>query len=347
MVDSMDDAEARRDLAEHLRFQALADPFYGVLLDALADEIVAGGPAWRPLAQIAHVDGTQNLPLRLMGAAHRAALGGTAPDYAAHLPTCGGDGDAQAAWPAFRALCESGALDEEVHRPVQTNEPRRATALLPGFAEVHRTTGLPLRLLELGASAGLLARFDRYRYEYANGSWGDPGSPVRLATDAEAPLGPVVVAERRGCDPNPLDPVADRLLLLGFVWPTQVERFRLVEAALDLAASQPVAIDRAGAGDWLTEALAEPVPGVATVVYHSVVWQYIPPDEQRVAESAIHTAGQRATADAPLAWLRFESHRDVIKGAELSLTTWPGGDHRSLALAGYHGEWLRWGPAPD
>jgi hypothetical protein len=341
----MDDPAARCDLAEHLRFQALADPFYGVLLQALADEIVAGGPAWRPLARIAHVDGSQNLPLRLMGAAHRAALAGAAPAYAAHLPTCGGDGDAAAAWPAFRALCEEGVLDDEVHRPVQTNEPRRAAVLLPGFAEVARATGLPLRLLELGASAGLLTRFDHYRYHYANGTWGEPASPVCFDCDAEVPLGPIEVVERRGCDPNPLDPVADRLLLLGFVWPTQVERFRRVEAALDLAASHPVTIDRAGAGGWLTEALAESAPGQATVVFHSVVWSYIPPDEQQVAEAAIRAAGERATVDAPLAWLRFEAHHEVVKGAELSLTTWPGGEDRSLALAGYHGEWLRWGPA--
>jgi hypothetical protein len=341
----MDDRDARGELAEHLRFQALADPFYGVLLEALADEIVAGGPAWRPLAQVAHVDGSQNLPLRLMGAAHRAALAGAAPDYAAHLPTCGGDGDAAAAWPAFRALCEDGALDDEVHRPVQTNEPGRAAVLLPGFAEVARTTGLPLRLLEVGASAGLLLRFDTYRYRYGNGAWGDPASPVCFERDAEVPLGPVEVAERRGCDPNPLDPVADRLLLLGFVWPTQVARFALVQAALDRAAQQPVGIDRAGAAAWLTGVLAEPAPGRATVVYHSVVWSYLPPEEQEVAEAAIQAAAERATPEAPLARLRFEPHREVAKGAELSLTTWPGGEHRSLALSGYHGEWVRWGPA--
>jgi hypothetical protein len=341
----MDDAATRSDIAEHLRFQALADPFYGVLLEALADEVVAGGPAWRPLGRIAHLDGTQNLPLRLMGAAHRVALAGQAPAYAEHLPTCGGDGDPVAAWPAFRELCIDGSLDDEVHRPVQTNEPGRTAALLPAFALIARETGLPLRLLEVGASAGLLLGFDRYRYEYEGSTWGDPASPVTFTREAEVPLGPVEVTSRRGCDPNPLDPTADRRLLLSFIWPTQVDRFRTVEAALDLAAAHPVDIDRSGAGAWLTATLADAAPGLATVVYHSVVWQYIPTDEQAVAKAAMRDAGRRATPDAPVAWLRFEPHPQPERGAELRLSVWPGGVDRSLALCGYHGEWVRWGPA--
>ena len=339
----MDERAAQHHVATQLRHQSGApEPIYQPLLRALADDVEAGGPAWRPLAPVAHLPADDAVPLRLMGAAHRLALTGTAPAYAAHLPTCGGDGDAEAAWPALRDLCGSGALDDGVRQPVQTNEPARTAALLPGFVEVTAATGLPLRLLEVGASAGLLLRFDAYRHEIGPATWGPPGSPVLVRAEGSAPLGPVEVASRRGCDPNPLDVVRDATLLLSFVWPSQLERFRRLEVALALAASLPVEIDRAGAGAWLGERLVEPAAGVATVVFHSIVWQYLSADERAVAQATIEGAGLRATADAPLAWLRLEPHPEPATGAELRLTTWPWGVERVLALCGYHGGPIRW-----
>ncbi len=343
-----DGGAGRQRVIDSLRLQALGpEPIYAVVLDRLADDIEAGGATWRGLEALGALRLDDNAALRIAGAAHRVALAGAAPAYARHLPTCGGDGDAEAAWPALRDLCASGALDQEVLRPVQTNEPARTAALLPGFATIARETGLPLRLLEVGASAGLLLRFDRYRISVGPHDWGDASSPVRIVAEGDASLGPVEVASRRGCDPRPLDPVADRLVLLSFVWPTQVDRFRVVEAALDLAPTVAVEVDRTGAGDWLTHELAAPVEGVTTVVYHSIVWQYLSPEEQGVVRHEIEAAGARAMPGAPVAWLRYEPHRRPEIGVELRLTLWPGGEDRSLALCGYHGTPVRWGPAPS
>jgi hypothetical protein len=114
-----------------------------------------------------------------------------------------------------------------------------------------------------------------------------------------------------------------------------------------VAAEVPVEIERADAAVWVDDVLAEPARGVATVVYHSVVWQYLGAAVQAALERTIRDAGARATADAPLAWLRFEPHREPVRGVDLRLTSWPGGADRSLAMSGYHGEWVRWGPAPD
>lgn len=332
------------ELAAWCRFQALAEPeFYGVLLEAMAQEVERGGPGARALVRIAHLPVTENLPLRLMGAAHRVALAGAAPAYAAHLPTCGGDGDAQAAIEPFLALSASGDLDHGVLAPVQTNEPARTSTLLPGLSAVAAATGLPLRLREIGASAGLLLNVDRYRHAFDDAEWGDPGSPVRLRCAGRAPLAPFTVADRRGCDPNPLDPVQHRNLLLSFVWPTQVERFARGAAALQLAVEHPVPVDRMGAAQWLRRELAEPTPGVATVVYESVVWQYLPEREQQEVSDLLAAAAGRATADAPLAWLRLEPHERPELGAELRLTLWPDdGEERVLALCGYHGTPIRW-----
>src|SRR5947208_3074146 len=85
----------------------------------------------------------------------------------------------------------------------------------------------------------------------------------------------------------------------------------LVGGFLVVARDVPVAIDRAGIPDWLARRLDEPAPGRATVVFHSIVWQYLTDTERASAESALETAGTRATGDAPLAWLRLEPSTDL------------------------------------
>src|SRR5262249_21178556 len=88
--------------------------------------------------------------------------------------------------------------------------------------------------------------------------------------------------------------------------------------------------------------LAEPATAdVATVVFHSIVWQYLPDDERARVRRTIEEAGARATPAAPLAWLRFEPSADARR-AELRLACWPGGDDRLLATAGFHGRPVRW-----
>src|SRR5262249_61666422 len=141
--------------------------------------------------------------------------------------------------------------------------------------------GLPIRLLEIGASAGLNLRMDRFWYQQGGRSWGDAQSGVRLI-DLWAPGCPPweavpVVSERRGCDHDPIDATDPEaaLTLLSYVWPGQNERFALLRAALDIAATMPVDIDRADAPVWLEKQLGEPSADRATVVYHSVVWQYL------------------------------------------------------------------------
>ena len=337
--------DQRTRIVESLRPQAgFGEDMTSVLIRRLADDIEGGGDSITSLLPIADLSWEAAPSLRVLGAAHRMALRGDAADYAAHLPTCGGDGDVDGAWDALRELCASGRLAAEVGQAVQTNEPRRCAALLPGFGLIATETGLPLRLLEVGSSSGLLLRFDHYRYDIGGAAWGDPSSPVCISAGGDPPLAPVEVASRAGCDPNPLDPVRDRDLLLGFIWPDQVERFGVVAAALDVAAGVPVDIERATAQTWLPEQLADPVPGVATVVFHSIVMQYLPSEQRREVFGLIRDAGARATPDAPLAWLSFEPHLpDTNLGAELGVTIWPGGERRALALCGFHGDPVRWG----
>src|SRR5262249_33358695 len=161
------------------------------------------------------------------------------------------------------------------------------------------------------ASGGLQLRFDHYRYEADRLAFGQPASAVRFVGwwEGTPPFDtPCTVTVREGCDADPIDPCTDegRLTLMSFVWPDQPERLAALRGALDVAARMPARVERATATDWLAAKLARPVTGATTVVFHSIVWQYLPPrDQQRVRET-IEAAGQRALPDAPLAWLRFE-----------------------------------------
>jgi hypothetical protein len=336
--------QARERLAARFRRQAgtaiqRGSPLYVELLERTADDVERGGAAWRLLAGRAGEPRGSALPLRLMAAAHRLVLAGEAPELAPYYPSAGGTRPPADSWPAFERLLEqrAGELDALVDRPLQTNEVGRCAALVLGFATVARETGLPLSLLEVGASAGLNLNWHRYRY----GDAGPRDSPVRL----EAPPGldalPAVAAAR-GCDAEPLD-IRDpdaRLTLRSCVWADQLERLALLDAALEVAEAWPPAIERADGVQWLEERLAGRSPSTATVVFHSIVLQYLPPRRRARLGTAIAEAGGEATRDAPLAWLRLEPpprRAMVARLAELRLVTWPGGADRLLAQAGYHG----------
>jgi hypothetical protein len=336
--------------ADHFRWQAgwcasLGSPLYAHLLTQAAGDIEAGGPVGRVLGdREAHQRSA--LGLRLMGSVHRLVLLGQAPDLAATYPSAGGKADPEVAWHAFTALVEERFDDVEagIDRRVQTNEVGRSTALVGGFLEVARATGLPLRVLEVGASAGLNLRWDHFRYEARGATWGPTDSPVRLCSyNSDLPLPFDVeanVAERAGCDPDPVDAATDegRLTLLSYVWPDQAHRIRLLRSALEVAATVPVRVDRANLVDWLPERIG-PVAGQATVVFHSIVMQYLSKDDHHTFGSIVAKAGARATDDAPLAWLRLEP-----KGGEfhVRLNRWPGGEEHHLGTASAHGQNVRW-----
>jgi hypothetical protein len=71
------------------------------------------------------------------------------------------------------------------------------------------------------------------------------------------------------------------------------------------------------------------------------VWQYLTDTERNTAEAALATAGDRATRDAPLAWLRLEPSADLTH-TELRVTTWPTGEERLLARCHYHLGPMQW-----
>ena len=326
----------------------MGSAIYCALLARMADDIEAGGP----LAELVRdFDGHPiklNLPLRVLGAAHALALSGDAPEYAACLPSCDGEFELEAAWSALRSLAaaEADALRTRLSAQIQTNEVRRSCALLPGFLAVASEFELPIRALEIGSSAGLNLMLDRYHYRLGDATWGDESSGVRLDTEwrgAPPPLdAPLRIAERRGCDLDPVDvrSDADRIRLQSFFWPDQLERMERLRAAMEITATEAPTIDRESADRWIEARLAEPTPGHATLIFHSVMWIYLPKEAQAAITTAVEVAGARATADAPLAWLRKETAAEEY--CDVHLTTWPGGRERLIARSHYHGAWVEW-----
>ncbi|HZB97556.1 MAG TPA: DUF2332 family protein, partial [Candidatus Sulfotelmatobacter sp.] len=130
-----------------------------------------------------------------------------------------------------------------------------------------------------------------------------------------------------------------RLTLLSYIWADQIERIARLEAAIEVATRVPAQVDRADAAEWIEARLRENVPGVARVVYHSIVLQYLTDEGRDRLRRVIREAGDRATRTAPLAWLRMEPAGDH---AEVRLMVWPGGEERLLAQARFHGGTVHW-----
>ncbi len=219
--------------------------------------------------------------------------------------------------------------------------------LLGGFLQIAAATELPLRLLEIGASAGLNLVWDRYRYRLGDLEWGDPASPVLLAPAWDGPpppdTGALRVAERRACDVAPIDlrdPV-QRLRLRAYVWADQPERLQRLDRAIAVASGSPHCVEQADAAAWVGARLRECSPGRATVLFHSIMWQYMPDATRAAIEGDIQQAGAAATPGAPFAWLRFEPLQPETRPA-LSLSLWPGPHHATLAHAHAHGSAVQW-----
>ncbi len=332
-------------MARRLRRQAawcsqLGSPFYASLLESAADDLQEEGATRAVLEGFTEEPGTAAVPLRLMAAVHRLVLDERLPELAGHYPSAGGDGDAGAAWPWFRrALVEQHErVRELVALPCQTNEVGRSAALLGGFLEVAHRSGLDLRILELGASAGLNLWWDRYRYESPRGRWGDPSSPVRFthAFEVPPPLNRQArVVERRGCDVNPIDATSEdgALTLRSFVWADQLGRLALLDGAIQVASGSPVEVERLGAADFVERELAEARPGVATVVYHSVFAQYLDEASRTRIDAAMEAAQLSASRRAPVHRLSMEAGPETF---QVRL------DGELLGTAAAHGSHVRW-----
>ncbi len=284
------------------------------------------------------------LPLRLTGGLHALARRGDVPELSALYQN--GTGDPATALKA--ALERHDAwLATWLDSPPQTNETGRSGPLMAGLMAAAARIGMPITLLELGASAGLNLNLDRFAYDLGGRLAGDPASGVRITPDWTGDMppdaAPVIVA-RAGVDQTIIN-VADDVAaerLIAYVWPDQTERLARIEAAIAIARAHPPQVEQGDAAAWIENRLAHPQEdGQLRIVMHSVFWQYLPRETRDRVHAAIHKAGDAATPARPLGWLKFEPF-DETAIMQVKLRLWPDGDDLLLAESHAHGTWVKW-----
>jgi hypothetical protein len=281
------------------------------------------------------------LPHRLFAAVHRRVLLGQEPKLVPYYASVEGvlapDGHA---WDAFRdaVVARAAELPAELEGVNQHNEVGRAAPLSVGFLELATRCDLPQRILEVGASAGLLLNWDRYL-------------PLpwyrRMFEDAlEAPehVTPPRIVERRGCDLDPVDPTTAEggLRLRSFVWADLADHMRMLDDAIGIGERHPVTVDQANGTEWLEVQLGAAAPGVLTVVFQSLV--PAGPEQLDSMAEIIYEAGERATQEAPLAYLALQVP-GTVPGRPVqcqpTLTTFPDDEFRTLVTCDINGRHVR------
>jgi hypothetical protein len=338
-----DEYEQRPGLAALFARQARAShdngsPLYADLCRAASLDAAASGRVAELLAPWAGSRWGDMLPLRALGAAHRLVLERRAPELALWFPSVGGTAPTDAAgrgacWSAWLTAL-SGHRDELpalLARPPQTNDPGRAAALLGALQLVAHRWRMPIRLHELGTSAGLLLRADLVRVTWSGGATGPQASPVVLEDawlgDPLPPASDVELVERVGVDRDPVDVTTTdgRLHLTSFVWPDQLHRLELLRGGLQLAEQVPADVRR---GDLVAHlASLHPQPGTVLVLWHSSVWLYLDDVERREAERQIARLGAEASSDAPVVEVAREYLGERLGTSfPLVLRSWPTAD---------------------
>jgi hypothetical protein len=227
-------------------------------------------------------------------------------------------------------------------RITQTNEVSRCSFLLPAFAVAHRLGGgRPLAMIDVGCSAGLHLRWDRYYYDYGVAQVGDPRAAVSLTCELRGPVRPPLPATfpecrfRLGIDLNPVDlrNPTERRWFEALIWPDHAARRGLAAAAIDDLLRDPPTVVKGDAVHVL-EAQLENVPPDTTLVVYNVAALC---QGGAVEQNAIARVLTAFSSRRPLHWLYCENE-------EMRLRAVDGGRIVEAKLAGIdgHGRWLEW-----
>lgn len=335
---------------------------FSPLYETLADIILAE-PGM--IGLLDEAPATQRTPSLLFAALHDRVMANPGDALARWFPSVTGQPvPTEDPGPALRAffIAHEAELRRLIAtRKTQTTDPQRAAPLVFAFDRVRaHAGGRRLGLLELGPSAGLLLRFDKYRYDYPGlGAVGREESPVRLSCElrgAKKPTLPAAFAEigtRVGIDLAPIEVnnPAETRWLEACVLADQVERLGKLRAALALGKLHRVAMLRGNFLERLAGLAAEIPAEEHLCLLNSYALFYLTP-EQRQALTAI-IAGIAAARD--LSWISVERPgtipglKEPAPPAEsfdtfLSLTRFAGGSRSDevLARCHVHGNWLEW-----
>ena len=287
------------------------------------------------------------LPLRIAGGIHALQLSGAAPQLKAIYHDQAGVDDA--------AIVAAALHDHEAELlpwldgPPQTNEAGRSANFIAAMLWLADQE-LPPRFqcLEIGSSAGINLMLARYHYNLAGVEVGPEPGAMRFAPEwrgVPPPDREIEIVSTKGCDVAPVDLTdpAQALRLKAYIWPEHTVRFERMAAAVAEAAKSPPDLVQMNAADFVESELAKPQEaGTTRVLMHSIVWQYVPTDQQARVTAAMEAAGAAATAERPLAWISLEANR-VLHLHELVVRRWPGfGEPALLARAHPHGATIDW-----
>jgi hypothetical protein len=328
----------------------LGSPFTGRVLRVLAVDIAAGGVTGDLLSGFEDEPVAAALALRVAGALHRRALDDPNSVIGELYRSAGGAGPDD---DVLRSVLVEDITQNRLHYeaylegPPQTNEVGRSAVMIGGYLSIAEQTGLPLHVFEIGASAGLNLGCDRFFYRFGDEVWGDGTSPVSLAPDWHGGLPPLhanlKIAARQGCDIAPVDigEHENQRRLESYIWPDQPERLTRLRGAVSIAQELGTRVIHESADVFVENALQDSAPRAVRVIAHTIMWQYMPKDMRTRIESTIGKAGEKASEENPVAWLRLEPV-DVKDPPSLRLTLWPGGETQDLAIAHPHGASVKW-----
>ncbi len=287
------------------------------------------------------------LPLRAAGGIHALHLAGIAHELAPIYADSEDINDA--AIVAGVVARHEAALLPWLGGPPQTNEAGRSSNFIAAMLWLA-DRGLPptFDCLEIGSSAGINLMLDRYHYDLGGVHVGPRPGAIAFTPEWRGnhpPQHKIDIISTRGCDVAPVDLTdpAQALRLKAYIWPEHHIRFQRMAAAIAAATDDPPQLIRANAADFVEAELARPqADGTTRVLMHSIVWQYVPADQQARITAAMEAAGARATAERPLAWIALEANR-TVHHHELVVRYWPDGAAPvKLGHAHAHGAWIEW-----
>ena len=294
------------------------------------------------------------MPLRVTGGLHHLALTGAdarlLPVYAGEIT----DQDKVDALVLNMVAQHDAALAPWLDGPPQTNEAGRSASIMAGLLWVAQRVVPRFELFELGASAGVNTMIDRYAFDLGGTLAGPKGSPMQIVPEWWGTEAPPPAPEEfdilsvRGCDVAPIDlsdPVA-ALRLIAYVWPDAAARMERIDAAIQLASESPPNVIKQDAAAFVADMFAAPqAEGTTRVMFHSIMWQYMPSQAQDAITAMFERNGATATKDAPLAWISLETNPATFRH-ELRVRYWDGEDGDGaphlLGNAHPHGAWVEW-----
>lgn len=272
---------------------------------------IASGVANDPevLALVLAAPPTGHLPPLLLASVHDLVLGGADAELA-EIYAGRSDADPH---PAFRRVClaHRDAVSRRLAtRRVQTNEVGRSALIGPALAWAAEGFGAPLDLIDVGCSAGLNLRCDRYRLDYGPaGSTGPASAAVRVECEVVGAAPPVRVAlppiaARIGIDLEPPDlaDAADARWLLACTWP-DTGRLERTRAAVDDARRDLPAVRRGDALELLPGILAAGGDGALACVVNTWSFSYFPPDDRHRYLELLAAAARRR----PVVWIACDA----------------------------------------